>query len=514
MEKDIIADKIPVDNLAGCSGILFCYPSQLSPNSEGNWKPSKAYELTKKGESKLCLNSEKEAKLGSDINIEWHGLIVFKDGKNDVEIFADIFLEDNRILLHDTTPSVLFNFLVGKDKSLKGRILSDSKVDKNFTNSNKKPMPLLDDYPGILALKLDIMLEEQSSKNIETKPAHRQFLWKLINRCPVNEDFYKRRTKAYSPHKLELLANIYELGCLPGKYEKINKKDLDKRCKVIDKEYNEECEEETWSTFIICYNSKLEGDDERIELKNKENGFGNKCKKPRQHAIEIRVCARRKSFERDNDKNEYKIEYNVYSKIGFSFTHKSYSFQNSVTITGLINKTNGFMEHPSKDNATFTVFTIKLGNEDTFFATLTGINGKKLDYGSSAKYRINLLFSKRDGHKENSFQMIAEGNEAISLLGLDMELWNYFSSLYDQMEFPSKSCHLTLKLDGYKFHTTTSHCDVFLANQNFVTNRFEFWASLRNLACNHAEATEQRLSGIEASETCKYKSGDVNKMTE
>jgi len=67
------------------------------------------------------------------------------------------------------------------------------------------------------------------------------------------------------------------------------------------------------------------------------------------------------------------------------------------------------MEPPSKDNAIFTVFTIKLGNEDTFFATLTGINGKKLDYGSSAKYRINLLFSKRDGYKENSFQMIAEG---------------------------------------------------------------------------------------------------------
>jgi len=87
----------------------------------------------------------------------------------------------------------------------------------------------------------------------------------------------------------------------------------------------------------------------------------------------------------------------------------SFSFENSVTITGLINKTNGFMEPPSKENATFTVFTIKLGNEDTFFATLTGLNGKKLDYGSSAKYRINLLFSKRDGHKENRVQMIAEG---------------------------------------------------------------------------------------------------------
>nr|CAD2193304.1 unnamed protein product [Meloidogyne enterolobii] len=511
MEKDINTDKMPVNDVAGCSGILFCYPSQLSPNSEGNWKPSKAFELTKKGESKICLNSEKEAKLGNEKNVEWHGLIVFKDGKNDVEIFADIFLEDNRILLHDTTPSVLFNFLIGKDNTLKGRILLDSKVDKNFTNSNKNPKPLLDDFPGILALKLDIMLDEQSSKNIETKPAYRQFLWKLMNRCPVNEDFYKRRTKAYSPHKLELVANIYELGCLPGKFEKINKKDLDKRCKEIDKGYKEECEEEMWSTFIICYNSKLEGDDERIELKNKENGFGKKCKKPRQHAIEMRVCARRKSFERDNDKNEYKIEYNVHSKIGFSFTHKSFSFQNSVTITGLINKTNGFMEPPSENNATFTIFTLKLGNEGTHFATLTGLDGKKLDYGSSAKYRINLLFSKRDGYKENIFQMIAEGNEAISLLGLDMELWNYFSRLYDEMEFPSKSCHLTLKLDGYKFHTT-SHCDMFSVNQNYITNRLEVGTSLRNLACSVEEAIKQRNDGISQSEICKYKSAETNKM--
>nr|CAD2189902.1 unnamed protein product [Meloidogyne enterolobii] len=189
----------------------------------------------------------------------------------------------------------------------------------------------------------------------------------------------------------------------------------------------------------------------------------------------------------------------------------SFSFQNSVTITGLINKTNGFMEPPSKENATFTIFTLKLGNEDTHFATLAGLDGKKLDYGSSAKYRINLLFSKRDGHKENSFQMIAEGNEAISLLGLDMELWNYLSSLYDEMEFPSKSCHLTLKLDGYKFHTT-GHCDMFSANQNFITNRIEIWTLLRNLACNSEEAKKQRDSGIKSSEICKYKSDELNKM--
>nr|CAD2193837.1 unnamed protein product [Meloidogyne enterolobii] len=168
------------------------------------------------------------------------------------------------------------------------------------------------------------------------------------------------------------------------------------------------------------------------------------------------------------------------------------------------------MEPPSKKNATFTIFTVKLGNEDTHFATLTGLEGKRLDYGSSAKYRINLLFSKRDGYKENSLQMIAEGNEAISLLGLDMELWNHMGSLYDEMEFPSKSCHLALKLDGYKFYTTTSHC--FFANQNFITNRIEIWTVLRNLACNVDEAEKQENSGIDLSAICKYKSAETNIM--
>uniref|UniRef100_A0A915ND19 Uncharacterized protein n=1 Tax=Meloidogyne floridensis TaxID=298350 RepID=A0A915ND19_9BILA len=44
--------------------------------------------------------------------------------------------------------------------------------------------------------------------------------------------------------------------------------------------------------------------------------------------------------------------------------------------------------------------------------------------------------------------------------------------------------------------------DIFSTNQNFVTNHFELWASLEDLACNNEEAREQRLSGIDASETC------------
>jgi len=37
---------------------------------------------------------------------------------------------------------------------------------------------------------------------------------------------------------------------------------------------------------------------------------------------------------------------------------------------------------------------------------------------------------------------------------------------------------------------------------------------LQNLACNNAEAREQRLSGIEASETCVNKSSNFNEMRE
>jgi len=74
---------------------LFCYPSQLSPNSEGTWKFNKAYELTKKGGSNLCLNALKETKeFGKLKNIPWHGFLIFKEGNSDVEIFADIFLKE------------------------------------------------------------------------------------------------------------------------------------------------------------------------------------------------------------------------------------------------------------------------------------------------------------------------------------------------------------------------------------------------------------------------------------
>jgi len=50
------------------------------------------------------------------------------------------------------------------------------------------------------------------------------------------------RTSKQDPDVLQFRANIYELGCLPGNYEKVHRNKLDKKCKYIDKTYNKECE--------------------------------------------------------------------------------------------------------------------------------------------------------------------------------------------------------------------------------------------------------------------------------
>uniref|UniRef100_A0A1I8BU77 Uncharacterized protein n=1 Tax=Meloidogyne hapla TaxID=6305 RepID=A0A1I8BU77_MELHA len=175
-EKNIYFYKIPIENVSGSHG-------QLSLNSEGKWKPTKPFEITKKDDSKLCLNSQNESnELGNGDNINLHGVIVFKEGIN-VEVFADIFPEGDKVFLHNIAIPELFDFLLGKDDSLKGKILAASQVDEDFLNANKILKPLLDDYPGILALKLDIMLG--------------QFLWKFINRFP---DIFFNKQNSYPNH--------------------------------------------------------------------------------------------------------------------------------------------------------------------------------------------------------------------------------------------------------------------------------------------------------------------------
>jgi len=62
-------------------------------HSESNWKPNKLFELTKKGKSQLCFKSQQEGSndLKKTKNANRHGLTIFKNGKRNLELQADIF---------------------------------------------------------------------------------------------------------------------------------------------------------------------------------------------------------------------------------------------------------------------------------------------------------------------------------------------------------------------------------------------------------------------------------------
>ncbi|KAF7633618.1 hypothetical protein Mgra_00006925 [Meloidogyne graminicola] len=521
----------------GCTGIVFCYISQLgfrnkSQGLQGNWKPTKAFELTKKGNSQLCHNIYNLKRLvkPSLENQPWHGIIVIKHEINTLEIQADIFPEGKNLLLKGITPFEIFSFLLGKDESFKNKIIDASQVDKDFLYySSFKLNPLFNDYPGIFALKFDIMAKRP--KNIQSKPINRFFIWDFVKRCPEIEtdstekpdnkplvyDFYKRTSK-YEPHKLQLCANIYELGCLPANYQKFPRTSLNKQCKIVNKNYNKECEENMWSTFTICYKSRLDPEYLGVNVKNIVNlynyaksDYAKSCKRIGQHGLEMRVCARRTSFNRDNKNNIYKINYNVKAKIGFSYAYLSFPFEKIVSISGKINETNGLLQSPSKEDVNIPIFTIQLGNNANYFATLIDINGNKIDYSESAIFWINNIFDKRITIQD-SFQSIVNGNETIPLLGLDMDLWNNKLNLLKKMEFPQSSCLLKFKFNGNELGSD-KRCRMFNSKPDFVSNRIELRSSLLNLACNTKEADELEQSGqLEYYERCKYKSGEENKM--
>uniref|UniRef100_A0A1I8B7I3 Uncharacterized protein n=1 Tax=Meloidogyne hapla TaxID=6305 RepID=A0A1I8B7I3_MELHA len=222
----------------------------------------------------------------------------------------------------------------------------------------------------------------------------------------------------------------------------------------------------------MCYESKLDPNymkgqtDERIKVLKSRNvnnlkiiyqlmnspysWYGRKCKHPGQHGLEIRVCARRVSFFRDNVKNNYRIDYKIRIMIGFSYSYKSFFFEKNETIFGKINKTNGKLDQPLKENTIVQIVTIQLGKNDTNFAILTDINGNILDYSSNTMFLINKLFDKKGLESEKTLQSIAEGNEALPLLGLDMN--HEESNLLKSMEFPEMPCHFTIKFNGNKIN--------------------------------------------------------------
>uniref|UniRef100_A0A914LIQ5 Uncharacterized protein n=1 Tax=Meloidogyne incognita TaxID=6306 RepID=A0A914LIQ5_MELIC len=161
--------------------------------------------------------------------------------------------------------------------------------------------------------------EIKTTKTISTTTKKRR----IITSGP---DLYSKKSNKEN-NKLELKANIYELGCLSGNYKKLHRDNLDKQCKMVEENYNKECEEENWTNLTICYKSKLDPyylDDqinERIKLKNIQYS-GRKCIKPGQHGLRIRVCARRISFTRDDVNHNYTIKYKIHAKLGFTYSHK------------------------------------------------------------------------------------------------------------------------------------------------------------------------------------------------
>nr|CAD2200547.1 unnamed protein product [Meloidogyne enterolobii] len=147
----------------------------------------------------------------------------------------------------------------------------------------------------------------------------------------------------------------------------------------------------------------------------------------------------------------------------------SFSFEKYENIFGIINKTTNLLEHPSKENATISILKIQLGKNDTMFATLTDINEKEWEYVSSTKFLISNLFDTKDKEKEKTLQKITEGNEALSLFGLDMDLWNEGSTILDTMKVPERSCHLSLKFNQNKFNAS-KQCVRILFKKQLIIN--------------------------------------------
>nr|CAD2153000.1 unnamed protein product [Meloidogyne enterolobii] len=142
------------------------------------------------------------------------------------------------------------------------------------------------------------------------------------------------------------------------------------------------------------------------------------------------------------------------------------------------------------------------------FATLTDINGKEWEYASSTKFLIKDMLASKD-RGEKTLHKIAEGNEALSLLGLDMDLWNEGSTILDTMEVPDMPCHLILKFNQNKINASRQ-CDI-LSNKPSIINQFKLKANLFNLACNTIEYRKHDNKGLKIPNyICYKKSGDEN----
>uniref|UniRef100_A0A1I8BVL9 Uncharacterized protein n=1 Tax=Meloidogyne hapla TaxID=6305 RepID=A0A1I8BVL9_MELHA len=167
--------------------MLICYQSQFGFNSNINYKFNKLYEVTKKTQGDgFCEPCIKNGKCQKSEGIEWRGVRIFYKGKKQkkiVQIQADIFKEKID-LYHPTNPNDFLTFLAGHNEEINKKIIQSDVISFAYfqqTKMHKSVLnPLLDDYPGVFALKLDI------TAKIDNNPI-KIILAKLIDKnCKFN----------------------------------------------------------------------------------------------------------------------------------------------------------------------------------------------------------------------------------------------------------------------------------------------------------------------------------------
>uniref|UniRef100_A0A914MBV2 Uncharacterized protein n=1 Tax=Meloidogyne incognita TaxID=6306 RepID=A0A914MBV2_MELIC len=162
-----------------CSQILLiCYQSQLGPNSNKNYKFNKLYELTKKtiGDG-FCEPCIKNGQCQKSEGIEWRGIRIFYKGKREkkiVQIQADIFKHGEKLeLYYPINPNEFLTFLAGHDDEINKKLIKADDISFAYFKQTKMHKsilyPLLDDYPGVFALKLDINVKTIKTNSNPTK---------------------------------------------------------------------------------------------------------------------------------------------------------------------------------------------------------------------------------------------------------------------------------------------------------------------------------------------------------
>ncbi|KAF7639154.1 hypothetical protein Mgra_00001387 [Meloidogyne graminicola] len=158
-----------IEFIKDCHGLLVCYKSQLGNNLNRNYKFNKRFVLTKKSNGKgfcqLCI----EDGLCSE-GIEWRGFRIFYKRKNNqmsVFLQADIFKNGEVQQLKGINPNQFFSFLQGHNEKTNNKVIKSNHYDNAFyiqiKEHKSQAPPLLDDYAGPLALKLDITVNSENS---------------------------------------------------------------------------------------------------------------------------------------------------------------------------------------------------------------------------------------------------------------------------------------------------------------------------------------------------------------